>query len=304
MSVLKKSGYLKVTGGHKIYWEEYGKGKPVVILHGGPGAGIPYNSLAYFNLNEWRVIVFDQRGCGKSKPFLELKNNTTYDLINDIEKLRKHLKIQKWVVFGGSWGSTLAIAYGQEYPKSVESFILRSICLFSENEIKWFFTQNGGPAQSFPREWKKFIKPISNLTALLNVNDHIGILKHYRELLWNSNKTAIKAWNRWEYILSFNKTPPKNNDTLSQQKAIAIIENYYFLNKAWLKPNQLLKNISRIKDIPCTIIHGKYDNVCPVSSALKLKKKWIKSKLIITNGGHSASENAKELKDATTQMLN
>jgi proline iminopeptidase len=244
-----------------------------------------------------------------------MKNNTTWDLVEDIEALRNYLRIPKWLVFGGSWGSTLALAYGKTYPENVTGFIIRGIYLGTPQENDSLFGKDGPAAQLHPDEYTKFLLPILHkLKGKINSKKILQAyydLFHLKKSIKNTKlkQDAIYAWNRWEFILSFLKCAnvdmcPKNNDSFFTQQSVALIENYYFLKNNWLNPDELLKGIERIKDIPCIIIHGRYDLVCPISSALKLKKLWIKANLIITLAGHASSdpENKMAIKNAVTQF--
>jgi len=306
----KTVGYLPVTGGHKIYWEQYGNpnGVPVVVLHGGPGRGIQRNVLKYFNLRKWNVVMFDQRGCGKSKPFLELKYNTTWHLVQDIERLKSHFAIDKWVVFGGSWGTTLALAYGQCYPESISHFVLRGICLLSDYENNWLYSGNGGAANIYRDEWIRFIKPLrTSGQPILNYSNPFWVLRQYKKLFSCSDQkvkdAAILAWNRWEFILSYSKNHKINTDTPKEQESLAIIENHFFIHKGWLTPNELLKGMHKIRHIPATIIQGEHDYVCPKEIAYKLKKSWPKAKLIVTNAGHASTESANKIKQTLSAIV-
>jgi proline iminopeptidase len=316
---MKQKGYLKVHGGHTIYWEQHGNatGQPVITLHGGPGGGMAKGILKYFDLRKWRVILFDQRGNGKSTPNAKhsMKDNTTWDLVEDINALREHFDIPKWVVCGGSWGSTLSLVYGQTYPENVIAFILRGIYLGTPEENEWLYNKNGA-ALMYPEEYTKFILPIlpkirgGAITTKKVLKTYYNLF-HLKKYSNDKRRDAILAWNRWEYVLSFlgcakpNKCP-KNKDSFKVQESVALIENDYFINNLWLKPNEILRGMSKIKHIPCTIIQGRYDLVCPFFSAMKLKKVWKKAQLVITLAGHASSdpENTQALKKSIKSFEN
>lgn len=287
------SGYLKVDELHEIYYEEVGNpdGYPILFLHGGPGAGIDENSRRFFDPNFYRVILFDQRGCGNSKPFAELRNNTTWNLIEDIEKIRRYLNIEKWVVFGGSWGSTLALIYAINHTERVLGLILRGIWLSREEEIAWTF--RGGASRIFPEAWEKFESPI-NKTEKENI-----IEEYYRIFTEESSKDikeyACKCWSQWEASISkLEISEDLINDFGELRKAIAIatIECHYFINNMFgQSDNYILENSESIKKLPTYIINGRYDIVCPIVSAYELYSNLENSKFEVANkSGHSASE--------------
>ena len=284
--------YLQVSSLHTIYVEESGNpdGKPVIFLHGGPGGGIEPVYRQYFNPKKWRIIIFDQRGCGKSLPHAELKNNTTWDLIDDIELIRTYLKIEKWVIFGGSWGSTLSLAYSIKNPKKCIALILRGIFLLRKSEIDWFYQE--GCSHIFPDSWEDFIKIIPK-------NEHNNFVKAYYKRLTSNNTQlrlkASKAWSKWE--ASTSKLIPNTKslhhfDNTKVAEAFARIECHYFINNGFFETdNWILENINRIKKIPGVIIQGRYDVVCPMQSAWELHKKNPKLNFeIIQDSGHSMLE--------------
>ena len=283
---------LKVSNLHSIFVEESGNknGKPVIFLHGGPGGGISSSYRQYFNPKKWRIIMFDQRGCGKSTPFAELKENTTWDLVSDIEKIRNYLNIDKWVVFGGSWGSTLSLAYSQKHPTSCKGLILRGIFLVRKKEIDWFY--QSGANNIFPDKWEAFIKPIHK-------DKRNNLLKAYYEILTGDNHEkkieAAKAWSTWEgssvrLILDENFISDFGDEKFAE--AFARIECHYFMNNCWFpSENYLIENIDKIRNIPCVIVHGRYDIICPVVQAWDLHKAWPEADLhIIPDAGHSIYE--------------
>lgn len=286
------TGTLQVSELHTLYYEESGNplGKPVVFIHGGPGGGVDPSMRRYFDPKVWRVILFDQRGCGKSTPFSELKDNTTWDLVSDIEKIRTELKIEKWAVFGGSWGSTLALAYAISYPEKVNALILRGIFLLREKEIRWFYQE--GASYIFPDAWDKYLEPIPE-------DERHDLVNAFYKRLTSPDKEvrskAAKAWSVWEGSTSKLYTDPRFVERFAGDEfadAFARIECHYFVNKGFFKEDGwLLKNIDKIRHIPAWIVQGRYDVVCPATSAWELHQAWPESKLfIIHDAGHSASE--------------
>ena len=287
-----KRGNLKVSDIHTLYYEECGnpQGKPVVFLHGGPGAGITPTYRQYFDPQKWRIILFDQRGCGNSKPHAELNQNTTWDLVDDIEKLRVHLSIENWVVFGGSWGSTLALAYSQTYPESCIGLILRGIFLGRPKEIFWLYQE--GTSKIFPDAWEEYLKPIP-------VAERHDLVKAYYQRLTNTDKKvqleAARAWSIWEASTSKLIQDPNLMQSFSESNfavAFARIECYYFINKCFFQDEeQLLKNVDKIRHIPGVIVQGRYDIVSPIVSAWELHRAWPEAEFIVVpDAGHSASE--------------
>ena len=284
--------YLPVSDLHTIYIEESGNknGKPVIFLHGGPGGGVDPKYRRYFNPDKWRIIMFDQRGCGKSTPFAELKENTTWDLVDDIEKIRKHLSIDRWVVYGGSWGSTLSLAYSQTYPDSCKALILRGIFLVRKKEIHWFYQE--GASKIFPDDWQSFIAPIP-------IEKRDNLLEAYYNLLIGKDSSkkieAAKAWSTWEGSTVRLIQDKDFIGDFSDEKfaeAFARIESHYFMNNAWFNSdNHLIENVNKIRHIPAVIIHGRYDVICPVENAWELHQAWPESELhIIPDAGHSIFE--------------
>ena len=286
-------GYLECDE-HEIYYEECGNpnGKPAVFLHGGPGGGGSKKVRGFFNPELYRIVIFDQRGCGRSKPHGCLDNNTTWDLVEDIEKLKIKLNIKKWLVFGGSWGSTLSLAYAQTYPDSVSELILRGIFMLRKKELDWFYQD--GASRVFPEAWEGFLKPISE-------KNHDNLMDaYYRIFKSNDDKAKMEAaiaWSRWEGSVSTLSHKPEMITSYSESKfalAFALIENHYFINKGFLEnENQLIetKSIDKIRHIPAKIIQGRYDIVCPMETAWELSKNWPESELIVApSSGHSAFE--------------
>ena len=300
-----ETGFLEVSSIHTIYWERSGNpnGKKILIIHGGPGGGSQPRYRRYFNPEKFDIIQFDQRGCGLSKPFSELKENTTIDLIKDIEKLREKLRINKWHLFGGSWGSTLSLIYAIENPSRVLSLTLRGIFLCRSFELSWFYQY--GASEIFPDEYEKYISVIPETSR-------DNLIKAFYEYLTSENiefrKKASMAWTRWELSTShlYKKEITMNPDSENSfSDAFARIECHYFINNIFLDDNYILNSINKIKLIPTTIIQGRYDVVCPVRSAWDLHKKLKNSKLIIVpDSGHSMSERGitKELIKATNNL--
>ncbi len=287
-----KEGKLKVSDLHTIYFEESGnpQGKPILVLHGGPGGGCPSFYRQYFNPQKWRLVMFDQRGCGKSTPHAELRENTTWDLVSDIEKLREHLGIDKWVVFGGSWGSTLSLAYSQTHPKRCTGLILRGIFMLRQKELHWFYQK--GASNIFPDAWEKYLKPIppEERDDLLNA--------YYKRLTSEDKKVrleAAKAWSVWEASTSklfLDKQLMESFGENDFADAFARIECHYFVNKGFLeREDQLLLNVHKIRHIPSVIVQGRYDVVCPMISAWELHQAWQEAEFIVVpDAGHSMTE--------------
>lgn len=283
---------LEVSGLHTIYFEESGNpdGKSVVVLHGGPGGGSIPEYRQYFDPKKWRIVIFDQRGCGKSTPHAELQENTTWDLVSDIEKLRVKLGIEQWVVFGGSWGSTLSLAYSETHPERCKGLILRGIFMLRQKELLWFYQE--GTSYIFPDAWEEYVKPIPEAER----NDFIGA--YYKRLTSPDLATrleAARAWSVWEASTSKLLQDPGLMQRFGQSNfadAFARIECHYFVNKGFFEPeNQLLQNVDRIRHIPGVIIQGRYDVVCPMISAWELHRAWPEAELIVVpDAGHSMSE--------------
>jgi proline iminopeptidase len=283
------AGYLDVGEGHRIWWEESGAphGTPVIFLHGGPGAGCSPSYRRFFDPTHYRIILFDQRGAGRSKPYAEIKANDTDRLIEDIESLRSHLKVDKWLVFGGSWGSTLALAYGQAHPDHCLGFILRGIFLGSGDEVDWFLH---GMGRIFPEAYQTFLNHIPT-------EERFDILAAYARRLFSNNLSealaAAKSWANYESSCStlLPNELPNVMDNGEGLLAIAKIEAHYFLNRLFLKDGQLLDNLNRITHLPAVIVQGRYDMICPINSAVTLTRAWEKAGLVIVDdAGHSAME--------------
>lgn len=289
---VNQSGMLKVSDIHTLYWEDCGNpnGQPILFLHGGPGGGIDPAYRRFFDPQAYRIILFDQRGSGKSTPCAELRENTTWDLVADIEKIREMLGIEKWVVFGGSWGSTLSLTYAITHPERCHALVLRGIFLCRPSEIKWFYQE--GASQIFPDIWEQYFN-------LIPANErHDMVTAYYKRLTSTDEKTrleAAKAWSKWEAATSRLIVDPKAIDEFEDPEyalSFARIECHYFMNNAFFKTNNwILENISKIKHIPSVIIQGRYDVVCPATSAWELHRAWPEAEFkIIADAGHSMSE--------------
>ncbi len=287
-----RTGRLRVSDLHDIYFEEVGnpKGRPVLFIHGGPGGGIEPSHRRYFDPKAFRVILFDQRGCGQSTPYAELRENTTWDLVRDIEKLRQHIGIDKWVVFGGSWGSTLSLLYAETHPERVTAMVLRGIFLCRKKEIKWFYQE--GASHIFPDIWDEYVQPIP-------VEERGDFVSAFYKRLTSSDRDvrlrAARAWSVWEGATSRLLPDRGMIDSFGEDEfaeAFARIECHYFINGIWMRhDNQILEDLHKIRHIPCEIVHGRYDVVCPVENAWELHKAWPESRLhIIPDAGHSAKE--------------
>jgi proline iminopeptidase len=286
-----RAGMLDVGDGHSVYWELSGnpKGKPVVFLHGGPGAGCSPRHRRLFDPARWNILLFDQRGCGRSKPHAVLEANTTWHLVADMERLRRDmLGVGQWAICGGSWGSTLALAYAETYPARVSALILRGIFTLRRMELDWYYRE--GASYFFPDKWEAFRKdlppdswadPILTYHSRLTSDDAAARL------------SAARAWSVWEGETS--TLMPEGPATGHAQEhfalAFARIENHYFVHGGWMEEGQLLRNAGRLADIPGTIVQGRYDVVCPPVTAWELAKRWPRAELhIVADSGHSFAE--------------
>lgn len=288
------TGMLEVGPLHRIYYECAGnpRGKPVLFLHGGPGGGSDPKQRRFFDPERYRIVLFDQRGCGKSTPFASLEHNTTWDLVADMEELRQHLRIDKWQVFGGSWGSTLALAYAQTFPERCTELVLRGIFLLRKWEIDWFYQD--GTSHLFPDAWEKYL-------AVIPEAERGDLVAAYYKRLTSSDakvrSEAAKAWSMWEgrtsYLLPNESYVAKTGED-SFADAFARIECHYFVNGGWLNDEKALlakPNIAKLKKIPGTIVNGRYDVVCPMESAWALHRAWPEAELkIVEDAGHAAHE--------------
>jgi proline iminopeptidase len=285
-------GRLRVDDIHELHYEQCGnpEGKPALFVHGGPGGGIDASYRRFFDPAAYRIVLFDQRGCGLSTPHACLEQNTTWDLVEDIERLRVHLGVEKWLVFGGSWGSTLALAYAEQHPDRVSELVLRGVFLLRQKEIHWYYQE--GASRIFPDAWESFLAPIppgerGNLVE-----------SYYRRLTSEDDYVrlpAAKAWSIWEgstsTLLGDPKLVAKTADPHFAE-AFARIECHYFINRGFFeRDDQLLANIARVRKIPCVIVQGRYDVVCPMESAWELHRAWPEADLVIVqDAGHSAME--------------
>ncbi|MFT5504214.1 MAG: proline iminopeptidase [Gammaproteobacteria bacterium] len=282
---------LPVSDLHTLYVEESGNpaGLPVVFLHGGPGGSCDTSHRRFFNPEKYRIILFDQRGCGRSRPHASIEENTTWDLVSDMEQIRTFLDIDRWVLFGGSWGSTLALAYAETHPDRVEAMILRGIFLARDEDVNWFF--NGVVARMLPESWQRFIEPIPQ-------GERGDMVSAYYKRLTSSNELvrmgAAKAWSIWEGT-SVTLLPDRSVvDYFSDPHialSIARLECHYFYHKSFMRSNQLLEDSGKISGIPGYIVHGRYDMVCPVDQAVLLNEHWSASTLkVIDDAGHAVTE--------------
>jgi proline iminopeptidase len=282
---------LAVEQPHVLYIDESGSadGLPVLFIHGGPGAGCGSASRRYFDPALYRIVTFDQRGCGRSTPHASLENNTTQALIADIERIREHLGIDKFVLFGGSWGSTLALAYAQAHPQRVHGLILRGIFLCRPQEFSWFYQE--GASRLFPDYWEDYVAPIP-------VEERGDLMQAFYKRLTGTDQIAqmhaAKAWSTWEgrtATLRPNTQVVERFSEAHRALSIARIECHYFVNDAFLEPNQLLRDMPKIAHLPGIIVHGRYDAICPLDNAWALHQAWPNSELqIIRDAGHSAAE--------------
>ena len=287
----RESGMLDVGGGHSVYWEVCGnpKGKPAVFLHGGPGGGISPIHRQLFDPARYNVLLFDQRGCGKSRPHAELEANTTWHLVADIERLRALLGAERWLVFGGSWGSTLALAYAEKHPERVSELVLRGIFTLRRFELEWYYQH--GASLLFPDKWERFLKPIPGA-------ERGDLIAAYRKRLTDSDpavrKEAAQAWSLWEgetitLLPDAERTAQHSEDDFAD--AFARIENHYFVNAGWLEEGQLIRDAGRLRSIPAVIVQGRYDIACPAVTAWDLHRAWPEAEFRLVEGaGHAYSE--------------
>ena len=299
------TGMLQVSNLHTIFWERSGNpsGEPVIVIHGGPGGGSQPAYRQYFSPEKFDIIQFDQRGCGKSTPYAELQENNTHNSVADIEALREHLGFDSWHVFGGSWGSTLALIYAQNHPKRAQSLILRGIFMCRKSELQWFYQQ--GASHVFPDAFEPYSQHIP-------VEERHDLITAYYQRLTHEDveirRAAAKEWTRWEMATSRLFPDPEYLDKaedLDFAVAFARIECHYFINGIFVEDGHILNNVEKIKHIPTTIVQGRYDMVCPTISAWELHKALPESKLIIVpDAGHSMGEPsiARELVNATDNI--
>ena len=285
------SGHLDVGDGHKIYWERSGTAgaKPAVFLHGGPGGGFSPSHRRLFDPALYDVLLFDQRGCGKSTPYADLNANTTWHLVADIERLREMAGVEKWQVFGGSWGSTLALAYAETHPERVSELVVRGIYTLTKAELDWYY--QFGVSEMFPDKWERFIAPIPPEER------HEMMLAYNRRLTGADRSVALEAaqaWSIWEgetiTLLPEKSTSGKFEDA-DFAYAFSRIENHFFVNAGWMDEGQLLRDAYKLKDIPGVIVHGRYDMPCPAKYAWLLHKAWPQAEFhLIEGAGHAYSE--------------
>jgi proline iminopeptidase len=298
--------HLKVVDLHTLYIEECGnpEGIPVLFVHGGPGAGCGKYDRRFFDPDQYRIVLFDQRGAGRSTPHAELEANTTADLVKDMEAIRTHLGIEKWVLFGGSWGSTLSLVYAETHPDKVLGMILRGIFLCREKDLHWFY--QAGADRIFPDYWKDYC-------AAIPEEEHGDFIQAYYKRLTSANEiakmSAAKAWSIWEGRCATLRPNPDVVHIFSDPHmalSLARIEAHYFVNNAFMEPDQIIKNADRLAGIPGIIIHGRYDMVCPLDNATELHDAWPDAQLhIIRDAGHSSHEPSivDALVKATNEMV-
>ena len=285
-------GHLQVSPLHEIYYEQCGnpQGRPVVFLHGGPGGGGDTTARRFFDPTRYRIVLLDQRGCGRSRPHAELQGNTTWELVADIESLRERLGIEQWMAFGGSWGSALALLYAQAHPERVSALVLRGIFLLRPAELGWFYEQ--GASAVFPDYWEDFVAPIPP-------DERGDLLQAYHRRINGPDQevalAAARAWSIWEGRTSFLRPPAGIEERFGRAGfalAFARIETHYFVNGGFLEePDQILRDMPRIRHIPGVIVQGRYDLVCPATSAWDLHRAWPESELkLVPDAGHSAFE--------------
>lgn len=286
-----ETGMVEVGDGHCVYYERSGTrgAKPAVFLHGGPGGGISANHRRLFHPDRYDVMLFDQRGCGKSTPHAGLEANTTWHLVADMERLRVLMGVENWLVFGGSWGSALALAYAQTHPIRVSELVLRGIFTLRQSELDWFY--QFGASEVHPEKWEDFVRPIPE-------EERGDLRTAYRQRLTCGDEatrlTAAQAWSRWEgRTLTLLPEPEVSSGFENPHFALAFarIENHYFVHGGWLEENQLIRDAHKLRDIPGTIVQGRYDMACPVRTAWDLHKAWPEAEFHLVEGaGHAWSE--------------
>ncbi len=281
---------LDVGDGHRVYVEQCGnpEGVPIVVLHGGPGGGCSPAMRRYFDPTHYRIILFDQRGCGRSRPHASIEHNTTWHLVRDIEMIRDRLGIEKWIVFGGSWGATLALIYAETHPTRALHLILRGVFLMTQAELAWFY--GGGAGQFWPDVWKRF-------RNIIPEDEQPDLIKAYGRRLFSGDHAMetrfARAWTSWENTLaSIDNDGPGGDSPTEYARAFARLENHYFANAGFLEEDDwVLANINRIAKVPGTIVQGRYDMICPPASAMRLHESWPASRLVmVPRAGHALSE--------------
>ena len=298
------SGMLPLDALHTMYWEECGNasGPPMLFIHGGPGGGSLPHHRRFYDPSFWRIVLYDQRGAGRSTPAAELRENTTAHLIEDIERLREHLRVDKWLLFGGSWGSTLALLYAQAHPERVSGLVLRGVFLATRAEIDWFMH---GMSRIFPEAWREF-------AHFLPPDERGDVLGNYHRRLANDDRRvhapAAHAWDRYESACSTLLPKRSGSGRLDGDAgaiAIARIEAHYFTHDAFIEPDAVLANIGRIRALPCTIVQGRYDIICPPAAADALARAWPEAEyIVVPDAGHSVREpgTTRELVAAVQRM--
>ena len=286
-----QSGHLDVGDGHQVYWELCGNpdGKPAVFLHGGPGAGCSPDHRRLFDPARYKILLFDQRGCGRSRPHAELEANTTWDLVSDMEQLRAMIGAKQWLVFGGSWGSTLALAYAETHPERVSALVVRGIFTLRRTELAWYY-QNGCSAH-FPDAWEEFLAPIPE-------EEGGDLFAAYRNRLVGDDRAeqlrAAKAWSKWEASTIYLRPRPEVASVYTTDDfavAFARIENHYFIHEGWMDEGQLIRDAHKLRSIPGVIVQGRYDVCTPPRTAWDLHKAWPEAELhIIPDAGHGFDE--------------
>jgi proline iminopeptidase len=281
---------LDVGDGHRIYVEQCGNpdGVPVIVLHGGPGGGCSPAMRRYFDPAHYRIILFDQRGCGRSRPHASVEANTTWHLVRDIEAIRKAMGVSRWIVFGGSWGATLALIYAQTHPSRALHLVLRGVFLMTKRELDWFY--GGGAGQFWPDVWKRFLDPIPE-------DERHDLIRAYHRRLFSGDLSIetrhARAWASWENTLaSIENDGPGGESPAEYARAFARLENHYFINGGFLEEDgQILRNMDLLEEVPGTIVQGRYDMICPPVSAQRLHEAWPRSRLVIVpRAGHALSE--------------
>ncbi len=298
-----KTEYLPVADGHRLYLEQSGTpgALPVVVVHGGPGAGCSDQMRRFFDPERYHIILFDQRGAGQSEPHAETRANTPDDLVADLEALRNHLNLPEWILFGGSWGTTLALLYAQKYPRHTKALILRGVFLGRQTDLDWLYKD--GASRYFPEEWERFIEPVDGKTGM-------ELVEAYYQLLHGSNDlarvSAAKAWARWEAVNASLRPSQQSLDYFTSTHvalSLARVSSHYFRNRCFLEENQILDQCLAIESVPGTIVHGRYDMICPPDQAWQLATHWPGAELdLIREGGHSAFDPA--IVDALVRATN
>ena len=281
---------LDVGDGHQVYVEQSGRpdGLPVIVVHGGPGGGSSPAMRRYFDPQTYRVILFDQRGCGRSTPHASVEANTTWHLVSDMEQIRETLGIDEWIVFGGSWGATLSLIFAQAHPDRVACLVLRGVFLMTRRELDWFY--GGGAGQFWPEQWDRF-------SSMVPVRERTDLIKAYHTRLFSGDRATevlfARAWAAWENSLaSISSTGAWGEPPADYARAFSRLENHYFLNGGFLdRDGQILDNMDRIADVPGYVVQGRYDMICPPRSTYELQRRWKKSEVrFIQNAGHALSE--------------